>query len=512
MIQLQLSQENFEYDIRGLLMAFYPHEEIEKAEWGTGITAAGPEAVEAGRQKKPWRRQLLVQYSMVQIVMVLNCRDEESLASGEKAVEGAEPPVHVLQGAIPVDLSDRISTKSALKRLLYGLLKQDTGRTLPWGTLTGIRPTKIAMGLLDEGRTEAETAGYMEREYLVSDAKAHLSIDIAKREKRILKDIDYENGYSIYVGIPFCPTTCLYCSFTSYPIGRYAARTDEYVEAVKKELAYTAEAFRDKKLNTVYFGGGTPTTLSAEQLDRLLSFVEENFDFSRLQEFTVEAGRPDSITEDKLKVLRAHKISRISINPQTMKQVTLDLIGRRHTVEQIREVYHMARGLGFDNINMDLILGLPEETIDDVRATMEELKALRPDSITVHSLAIKRAARLNIFWEKYAHMSMENSDETMAVAAQAAAELGLFPYYLYRQKNMAGNLENVGFAEPGKEGIYNILIMEEKQSIVAIGAGATTKAVYPDGRIERADSVKDVELYLSRVDEMIERKRQLFAR
>ena len=193
-----------------------------------------------------------------------------------------------------------------------------------------------------------------------------------------------------------------------------------------------------------------------------------------------------------------------------MQQKTLDLIGRRHTVEQIRQAYYLARDLGFDNINMDLILGLPQETIEDVRQTMEEIQALGPDNITVHSLAIKRAARLNILWEQYAHMSMENSDETMAVAAETASKLGLFPYYLYRQKNMAGNLENVGYAAPGKEGLYNILIMEEKQSIVAVGAGATTKAVRPDGRIERADNVKDIELYLSRVDEMIERKRRLF--
>lgn len=497
MIQLRLSEENFEYDVRGLLMAFYPNEEIQKVDWYAGI--APDVAVPEGADE--WRRQLIVQYNMVQIVLVLNCR--------EKTEQNAS--IRTLQGAVPVDISNRQATKSALKRLLYQLLSQDTGKTLPWGTLTGIRPTKIAMGHLEEGRSEEEVARYMQSEYLVGEEKTNLSIDIAKREKRILQNIDYENGYSMYIGIPFCPTTCLYCSFTSYPFGKWAKRADEYVEAVKKEIAWTAEAFREKKLNTVYFGGGTPTTLTADQLDRLLTEVEEKFDFTHLQEYTVEAGRPDSITEEKLKVLKKHNISRISINPQTMKQETLDLIGRHHTVDQIKETFHMARGLGFDNINMDLILGLPGENIEDVRHTMEELKLLRPDNITVHSLAIKRAARLNIFWEKYAHMSMENSDETMAVAAAAAEELGLKPYYLYRQKNMAGNLENVGYAAPGKEGIYNILIMEEKQSIVAIGAGATTKAVYKDGRIERAVNVKDVELYLNQVDDMIERKKKLFA-
>ena len=495
MIQLRLSEENFEYDVRGLLMAFYPGEEIQKVDWYAGIL---PD-VELPEEAREWRRQLLVQYNMVQIVMVLNCQQEE----------GADPKTY--QGAIPVDLSDRAATKSALKRLLYQLLSQDTGKVLPWGTLTGIRPTKIAMGLLEEGCSEEEVAEYMQKEYLVGEEKTALSIDIAKREKRVLQNIDYENGYSMYIGIPFCPTTCLYCSFTSYPFSKWAKRADEYVEAVEKEIKWTAEAFKDKKLNTVYFGGGTPTTLTAEQLDRLLTCVEEHFDFSHLQEYTVEAGRPDSITREKLEVLKKHNVGRISINPQTMKQETLDLIGRHHTVEQIKEVFAMARELGFDNINMDLILGLPGETIDDVRNTMAELKEMAPDNITVHSLAIKRAARLNIFWEKYAHMSMENSDDTMAVAAAVSEELGLKPYYLYRQKNMAGNLENVGYATPGKEGIYNILIMEEKQSIVAIGAGATTKAVYKDGRIERANNVKDVELYMQQIDEMIERKKKLFA-
>ena len=495
MIQLRLSEENFEYDVRGLVMAFYSGEEIQKVDWYAGIL---PE-VELPEGADGWRRQLLVQYNMVQIVMVVNRRDED----------GQE--IQPIQGAVPVDISDRTATKSALKRLLYQLLSQDTGKVLPWGTLTGIRPTKIAMGLLEEGKSEAEVAEYMQKEYLVGQEKTHLSIDIAKREKRILQNIDYANGYSMYIGIPFCPTTCLYCSFTSYPFGKWAKRADEYVEAVEKEIKWTAEAFKDKKLNTVYFGGGTPTTLTAAQLDRLLTCVEEHFDFSYLQEYTVEAGRPDSITREKLEVLKKHNVGRISINPQTMKQETLNLIGRHHTVEQIKEVYEMARELGFDNINMDLILGLPGETIDDVRNTMAELKEMAPDNITVHSLAIKRAARLNIFWEKYAHMSMENSDDTMAVAAAAAEELGLKPYYLYRQKNMAGNLENVGYAAEGKEGIYNILIMEEKQSIVAIGAGATTKAVYKDGRIERANNVKDVELYLQQVDEMIERKKKLFA-
>mgnify|MGYP002590649923 CR=1 FL=1 len=242
----------------------------------------------------------------------------------------------------------------------------------------------------------------------------------------------------------------------------------------------------------------------------IVTRIEERFDLSSVKEFTVEAGRPDSITEDKLKTLRAHGISRISINPQTMKQSTLDLIGRRHTVEMVKEKYRLARKLGFDNINMDLIIGLPEEDINDVRATMEEIKELAPDSVTVHSLAIKRAARLNIFKERYADLKIENTQEMIDLTAEYARSMGLVPYYLYRQKNMAGNFENVGYAAPDKACIYNILIMEEKQTIVACGAGTTTKVVFPaENRLERVENVKDVDQYIARIDEMIGRKEKM---
>ena len=350
----------------------------------------------------------------------------------------------------------------------------------------------------------------MKETYLASDEKIDLSIEIAAREKKLLEPLDYERGYSLYVGIPFCPTTCLYCSFTSYPIGKWKGRTGLYLEALFKELEYTARKMEGRPLDTVYFGGGTPTSLSAEDLEALLSRLEQLFDLSRVLEFTVEAGRPDSITMDKLKVLRDHGITRISINPQTMNQKTLDLIGRRHTVEDVREKFHLARGLGFDNINMDLIVGLPEETLCDVKNTMEEIKALAPDSVTVHSLAIKRASRLNQWIQENGVSMLHNTDETMKIAAAGAEKLGMKPYYLYRQKNMSGNFENTGYARPGKYGLYNILIMEEKQTIVALGAGSITKRVFPDGRIERCDNVKDVGLYIEKIDEMIKRKRELF--
>ena len=231
---------------------------------------------------------------------------------------------------------------------------------------------------------------------------------------------------------------------------------------------------------------------------RLLKKVRDTFDFSQVKEFTVEAGRADSITRDKLRVMKEYGVTRISVNPQTMNQETLDLIGRRHTVEQVEEAFRLAREEGFTNINMDLILGLPGETREHVEHTIEEVKRLHPDSLTVHSLAIKRASKMSLW-----------IDETMENAALGAAEMGMKPYYLYRQKNMSGNFENVGYASEGNYGIYNILIMEEKQTIMALGAGTISKAVYPDGRIERCDNVKDVALYMEKIDEMIERKRKL---
>ena len=385
-----------------------------------------------------------------------------------------------------------------------------TGRTLPWGTLTGIRPTKIALTRLYEGMSEEEIRDYMRETYLTSREKIQLSLDVARREKELLSAVDYENGYSLYIGIPFCPTTCLYCSFTSFPIGKWQGRTGLYLNALFREMDYVAEKMKGRPLDTVYFGGGTPTSLSPEDLDAILDKVERTFPMDQVKEFTVEAGRPDSITEEKLQVLRNHGITRISINPQTMKQETLDLIGRRHTVEQVKETFRLARRMGFDNINMDLIVGLPEEDEEDVRNTMEQIKELRPDSLTVHSLAIKRAARLNMFRERYGNLKITGTQEMIDMTARYAREMGMEPYYLYRQKNMAGNFENVGYSVPGKACIYNILIMEEKQTIMACGAGTTTKVVFPgENRLERAENVKEVEQYIERVDEMLERKEKL---
>jgi oxygen-independent coproporphyrinogen-3 oxidase len=286
---------------------------------------------------------------------------------------------------------------------------------------------------------------------------------------------------------------------------------DDYLSALFREMEAAAQMMQGKKPDTIYIGGGTPTTLNEAQLKRLIDKVCETFDISGVLEFTVEGGRPDSITKEKLETLKSLPVTRISINPQTMQQRTLDLIGRRHTVEDTVRSFQMARDAGFDNINMDLIVGLPQETVEDVADTLRQIEALAPDNLTVHSLALKRAARLSMNYEQYKELSISNTSQIMDLTAESAKRLSMEPYYLYRQKNMAGNFENVGYAAAGKAGIYNILIMEEKQTILALGAGATTKYVSPDGQhIERAANVKDIGHYLERVDEMIVRKRELF--
>lgn len=493
MIGILLNDSAYEQDIRELLMAFYPgehfvHEESDQAEFYV-----------VGKLDEDGHTFLLY------LVSIGGSEFHRWNASPEEYRE-----LKAFDEPLKVNYEDRFATKNQIKRRLYVLLKSRTGKSLPWGTLTGIRPTKIAMTRLEEGRTEEEVRLYMKQTYFTSDEKIDLSIEIARRERELLKTIDYRNGYSLYIGIPFCPTTCLYCSFTSYPIGKWQGRTQLYLDALFHEMEYVARAKAGCPLDTVYIGGGTPTSLSAEDLEQLLTKLKSIFDFSGVKEFTVEAGRPDSITREKLEVLKQHEVTRISINPQTMKQKTLDIIGRRHSVKQVEDCFHLAREVGFDNINMDLIIGLPEEEPEDVRSTMEAIKALGPDSITVHSLAIKRAARLNTMKEVYQDLKMTGTQEMIELTAQAAAEMGLEPYYLYRQKNMAGNFENVGYAVPGKACIYNILIMEEKQTIIACGAGTTTKVLFPEeNRLERAENVKDVEQYIERIDEMIQRKEKL---
>ncbi|SHJ34368.1 coproporphyrinogen dehydrogenase HemZ [Hespellia stercorisuis] len=412
--------------------------------------------------------------------------------------------------------SEKKERKHWVNKQLYNFCRQEQGHPLAWGILTGIRPTKMIMSRLESGAGERDALEWMTEEYLVTGEKAELALAIAKREKALLDRLDYREGYSLYIGIPFCPTICSYCSFSSSPLEEWEDRVDGYLDALCRELSFVGTVSAERKLNTIYIGGGTPTTLNPQQLERLLSHLEQTFSYENLIEFTVEAGRPDSITREKLEVLKSHPVTRISINPQSMQQKTLDAIGRRHTVQEIYDAYEAARELGFDNINMDLIAGLPGEEVCDMRDTLEQIVHMQPDSLTVHSLAIKRAARMG--QEKTKIREAKRLEEMVDLASDYAKRLELVPYYLYRQKNIAGNFENVGYAKVDKAGIYNILIMEEKQSIIACGAGASTKIVLSEkielesrGKLRttniiRIENVKDIEEYITRIDEMIERK------
>ena len=397
--------------------------------------------------------------------------------------------------------------KRIIKRTIYELLKEETGFCPRWGLLTGVRPAKIISHMLADGASDGECMAFLTEKYLVSEEKAELALKVAKAEKKIL-DANRPEEISLYIGIPFCPTRCLYCSFTAYPLKQYEKRVDEYLDAMFKEMEYLARYSRKFVLKNIYIGGGTPTSLDERQLERLLKKVQELFCPTEDMEYTVEAGRPDTITREKLRLMKVYGVNRISINPQTMSDETLNRIGRRHSVDDIRRVYREAREEGHQHINMDLILGLPGETPADVSHTMEEIEKLAPDTVTVHTLAVKRASRLREQLDKYDMTTADTLEEMLAISAASAKRMGMEPYYMYRQKNMVGNFENVGYCHPGKEGVYNVQIMEEKQTILAAGAGASTKTVDPEtDRIERVFNVKSIEDYIGRIDEMIERKR-----
>ena len=408
-------------------------------------------------------------------------------------------------------LANRFDTKCEIKRRVYTALSEHEGYELPWGTLTGIRPTKLMLNGLEAGYEKEELEASFRKDYFTSDKKTELCYDIAEREYNVLRDINYKKGWSLYVGIPFCPTRCLYCSFTAYPVGLWADRKSLYIESLKKEIHAVSERMKTSglELQTVYMGGGTPTSLEAEELEELLNCIIGCNDMSRVREFTVEAGRPDSITAEKLKVMKNAGVGRISINPQTMNQKTLDIIGRRHTVDEVREKFLLARSAGFENINMDIIIGLPGETAAEVEQTMAALRELGPDDITVHSLALKRAARLNEEKYRYDYASPDEISRMARIAEKTCLDMNLTPYYLYRQKNMAGNFENVGYCRKGCEGVYNILIMEEKQPIIGCGAGTTTRLPVKEGGVFRIENVKDPQVYIDRIDETIARKRDM---
>ena len=395
-----------------------------------------------------------------------------------------------------------------MELLLYKILSKITGITPKWGTLTGIRPVKLALQMMDGGLSADEVRKKFREERLVSEEKLDLLLSTAEHERKI-RALSKPESVSMYISIPFCPSRCSYCSFTSHAIEKAAKLIPQYVDLLCEELRDTAVLMEELGLHleTVYMGGGTPTVLSPEQLNRVLSTARSSFDFSGVRELTVEAGRPDTITPEKLLVMKENGVDRISINPQTMDDGVLEQIGRKHTAKDVVEAFNMARSFGFDNINMDLISGLPGDDFDKFRRTIDSVLSLDPENITLHTLTVKRSANLAGDAQTMLNRSVDEMNEHAFRCFDAA---GYYPYYLYRQKGTVEALENTGFCKPGKEGIYNIFIMDETHSILATGAGGVTKLKDPHGpKIERIFNFKFPYEYVDRFDLMNERKEQV---
>ena len=402
-------------------------------------------------------------------------------------------------------LEEKRQLKRLIKRCCYQLMKQVTGRQPAWGSLTGIRPTRLYYQQMEMGRSREEARQALEDLFDLSQEKIGLLDEIITAQDGLIQRTP--NACDLYIGIPFCTTRCAYCSFSSGEIGN-GKLVEPYLAALFHEIDLCAEMAKDMGLDIRegYIGGGTPSSLTTNQLDRLLCHMQSRF--GRLDELTVEAGRPDTLDREKLTMMRSHPITRISVNPQTMNDETLRVIGRAHTAQQTVDCYHMARELGFDDINMDVIAALPGEDYGMFAHTLEEIRTLNPDSLTVHTLAIKRSSKLH---EQKYQQTEEDVARMVALGRETAHAMGMKAYYLYRQKYMAQNLENVGYARPGSICRYNIDNMEETTSVLALGAGGISKCVMrQEEKILRAPNIANIEQYIARVDEMVGRKRAAF--
>ena len=553
MIRVKLNEEKFWYDIYNIIKMFFKNDKIVliKEDFDNYIGNIGH-----------------VNNTHIDCTNNINIADNTDalvkFSTGGKVanyyIQIEKDGNRIVDLSIPRDnllsIEDLTVVKKELARQIYSILSKNTGKKMPWGMLTGVRPAKIPYEMMEKGMTEVEIISELQNYYFVSPKKASLAYTIAKTEKSILER-NTRDMVSLYIGIPFCKSRCHYCSFTSNCIDKNAYLVRKYTDALKREIQMINEDIlkREKlKIQTIYIGGGTPTSVSNEELADLLQFIENTLDLRNLEEYTLEAGRPDTIDREKLITIKNSKVSRISINPQTMNLETLKAIGRSHTPEEVKEAFYLARDIGINNINMDIIVGLPGETLSMFEHTLKEIRQMNPENLTVHALSIKRASKLreeldtldkhdkhknnshlkdvrlnknetdnenyaydkgnsecaNI-WESRLFVADETANAMVDMAYNYALSMGMNPYYMYRQKNIAGNLENVGYSKPGFECIYNIQIMEEKQTIIAFGAGAVTKVVYPEeNRIERAFNVKNLENYITRIDEMIERKKNIW--
>ncbi len=400
------------------------------------------------------------------------------------------------------------NNKQEIKRYIYDYFSKKLKYEPPWGTLTGIRPTKIVNELYKKGKNKEEVIAILSEEYLLKENKIDLLISTTDNQDNINKSLP-KNSISIYIGIPFCPSRCSYCSFTSYEINEN--NSEAYLNALYKEISHVSKAIINKgiEVETIYIGGGTPTSLTNKHFDEFIKNVGASFDLKNLKEFTVEAGRPDTINSSKVETLINNYCNRISINPQSMNQKTLAEIGRKHSIEMIIEAFSLVKASGIKTINMDVIAGLPNENLNDFLYTLNKIIELQPENITIHNLAIKRAARLKENIVKLDNVLIKPNElvEMLETSYRFMNENQYLPYYLYRQKDMLGNLENIGYSLKGHESIYNVRIMEENQTIIALGAGGVSKIYYEsENRLERIPNVSNFEIYIERIDEMIKRK------
>lgn len=513
---LQIDGHSFGYELQRLTQMFFPGEKVTVetvAERSGETDASGSEDdalanVEADAGTEDAEGNFVYAGICSNVMTVRAALDGVRRAMSEDADAPAELGSNVQhENRKDAEVPTCLSVEMRLGILLFRLLSKMTGIRPPWGVLTGIRPVKLLLSELAKlgGDDTASLERHFVYELLVSRERFSLALETAQIERSILAR-STNDSFSLYVSIPFCPTRCAYCSFVSHSVERAARLIPEYVERLCDELRYTAEIARELglKLRTVYFGGGTPTTLTAEQLRRVTGVIAERFDLSGVWEYTVEAGRPDTVTREKLMVIRDAGARRISINPQTLSDSVLRQIGRAHTTAQTLEAYALAREVGFDAINADIIAGLPTDTADGFRATVDGVIALAPENITVHTLTVKRASALSY---EQARAELELVNGMVGYAREALACGGWRPYYLYRQNGTLGSLENVGYSVGGAEGLYNVYIMDETHSILAVGAGASTKLINPaTGAVKRSYNYKYPYEYIERFDEAKKRK------
>ncbi|CUP16043.1 coproporphyrinogen III oxidase [Clostridium disporicum] len=455
---------------------------------------------------------LKYRYDVYQMFNIYFSLDEIKFEDdGEYVVEVLEDEVKFSYKDFNKSVKIGEKIKEDIKRLVFMSLKELTNEEYPWGILVGIRPSKIALKYLEEGKSEEEIIKIFKEKHLASEEKAKLCIEVAKTEEKFVNDD--EKKISIYIGMAFCPTRCFYCSFTANSILGSKKLVNPYLEALTYEIRKISEYVEERnlKIETVYFGGGTPTAVNNEEFENIMKEVYNAFvKNKKILEFTVECGRPDSITVEKLQTMKNYNVTRISINPQTMNDDTLKAIGRGHNVNDVKEKFNLARQMGFNDINMDIIIGLPGEGLDYVKTTCNEIYNLKPDSLTVHGLSLKRASILyeNFILKKGIQVKKQEELASMYnESMELAKKLGLKPYYMYRQKNMVGNMENLGYSKEGNECIYNIQMIEDKQTIIALGADAVTKVVFlEEDRIERFGNIKDIKEYSNRIEEMVNGK------